>query len=175
MKVPNITETMKRQDAIHFDKKLILGPKSDPSMMSPAEKEQPEEEKRGVVLEISDDLREMYQEQLEAAKEAAKAAGEGMEDMGKIIEIARRISRGDKVPPSDEKKLMEFDSDLYQVAKAAAALHAKEKHKEHDALFEDEDENQDEKTRELRREDSSRRESSSGTVAAEESAVSEEA
>lgn len=174
MKIPNVADAIKKQDAVYFDKKLILNQKSDPSMMSPAEKEQPEEEERGVVLEISDDLREMYQEQLEAAKEAAKAAGEGMEDMAKIIEIARRISRGDKVPPSDEKKLMEFDSDLYQVAKAAAALHAKEKHKEHDALFEDEDENQDEKTRELRREDSSRRESSSGTVAAEETAVSEE-
>lgn len=175
MKIPNVADAIKKQDAVYFDKKLILNQKYDPSMMSPAEKEQPEEEDRGVVLEISDDLREMYQEQLEAAKEAAKAAGEGMEDMAKIIEIARRISRGDKVPPSDEKKLMEFDSDLYQVAKAAAALHAKEKHKEHDALFEDEDENQDEKTRELRREDSSRRESSSGSVAAEESAVSEEA
>lgn len=175
MKIPNVADAIKKQDAVFFDKKLILNQKSDPSMMSPAEKEQPEEEDRGVVLEISDDLREMYQEQLEAAKEAAKAAGEGMEDMAKIIEIARRISRGDKVPPSDEKKLMEFDSDLYQVAKAAAALHAKEKHKEHDALFEDEDENQDEKTRELRREDSSRRESSSGSVAAEETAVSEEA
>lgn len=174
MKIPNVADAIKKQDAVYFDKKLILNQKSDPSMMSPAEKEQPEEEERGVVLEISDDLREMYQEQLEAAKEAAKAAGEGMEDMAKIIEIARRISRGDKVPPSDEKKLMEFDSDLYQVAKAAAALHAKEKHKEHDALFEDEDENQDEKVRGLRREDSSRRESSSGTVAAEESAVSEE-
>lgn len=174
MKIPNVADAIKKQDAVYFDKKLILNQKSDPSMMSPAEKEQPEEEDRGVVLEISDDLREMYQEQLEAAKEAAKAAGEGMEDMAKIIEIARRISRGDKVPPSDEKKLMEFDSDLYQVAKAAAALHAKEKHKEHDALFEDEDENQDEKVRGLRREDSSRRESSSGTVAAEETAVSEE-
>lgn len=174
MKIPNITETLKRQDAIHFDKKLILNQKSDLSMMSPAEKEQPEEEERGVVLEISEELKEMYQEQLEAAKEAAKAAGEGMEDMAKIIEIARRISRGDKVPPSDEKKLMEFDSDLYQVAKAAAALHAKEKHKEHDALFEDENENQDEKMRELKREDSSRRERSSGTAAAEEAAVSEE-
>lgn len=175
MKIPNITEAFKKQDAVYFDKKLIMNQKSDPSMMSPGEKEQPEEEDRGVVLEISDDLREMYQEQLEAAKEAAKAAGEGMEDMAKIIEIARRISRGDKVPPSDEKKLMEFDSDLYQVAKAAAVLHAKEKHKEHDALFEDEDENQDEKMRGLRREDSSRRESSSETVTAEEPAVSEEA
>lgn len=174
MKIPNVADAIKKQDAVYFDKKLILNQKSDPSMMSPAEKEQPEEEDRGVVLEISDDLREMYQEQLEAAKEAAKAAGEGMEDMAKIIEIARRISRGDKVPPSDEKKLMEFDSDLYQVAKAAAALHAKEKHKEHDALFEDEDENQDEKVRGLRREDSSRRESSSETVAVEETAVSEE-
>ena len=173
MNIPNVTSALKKQDAVHFDKKLIMDQKSDSSALSPAEKEQPEEN-RGVVLEISEDLKEMYQEQLEAAKEAAKAAGEGMEDMAKIIEIARRISRGDKVPPSDEKKLMEFDSDLYQVAKAAAALHAKEKRKEHDALFEDENENQDEKMRELKRENSSRKESSSEVTAAEEAAVSEE-
>lgn len=173
MNIPNVTAALKKQDAVHFDKKWIMNQQSDSSAQAPAEKEQPEED-RGVVLELSEDLKEMYQEQLEAAKEAAKAAGEGMEDMAKIIEIARRISRGDKVPPSDEKKLMEFDSDLYQVAKAAAALHAKEKRKEHDALFEDETEHQDEKLRELKREDSSRRGSRSEAAVVEEAAAAEE-
>lgn len=49
---------------------------------------------------------ESYWEQLEASKEAKSA----FEDMAKIMEIARRISRGDKVPAKDEKKLMEFCS-----------------------------------------------------------------
>lgn len=111
-----------------------------------------EDEKRGVTLEISDNLKEMYQRQLEAAKESAKAAGEGMNELAKIIEISRRISNGDKVPPSDEKKLMEYDSGLYQAAKAAAMLHADEKHKEYDSLFEEEENNNGQMLRDLRRE-----------------------
>lgn len=114
-----------------------------------------EDEKRGVTLEISDNLKEMYQRQLEAAKESAKAAGEGMNELAKIIEISRRISNGDKVPPSDEKKLMEYDSGLYQAAKAAAMLHADEKHKEYGSLFEEEGEDKGQMMRDLRHESSS--------------------
>lgn len=111
-----------------------------------------EDESRGVTLEISENLKEMYQQQLEAAKESAKAAGEGMNELAKIIEISRRISNGDKVPPSDEKKLMEYDSGLYQAAKAAAMLHADEKHKKYDSLFEEEGDDKGEMLRDLRHE-----------------------
>lgn len=113
-----------------------------------------EDEKRGVTLEISDNLKEMYQRQLEAAKESAKAAGEGMNELAKIIEISRRISNGDKVPASDEKKLMEYDSGLYQAAKAAAMLHADEKHKEYSSLFEEEEDDKGQMLRDLHRESS---------------------
>lgn len=114
-----------------------------------------EEEKRGVSVQISENLKEMYQKQVESAKEAAKAAGEGMNELAKIIEISRRISNGDKVPPGDEKKLMEYDSGLYMAAKAAAMLHAKEKHKEYDSLFEEEGDDKGQMMCELRRADSS--------------------
>lgn len=117
--------------------------------------EREEEEKRGVSVQISENLKEMYQKQVESAKEAAKAAGEGMNELAKIIEISRRISNGDKVPPGDEKKLMEYDSGLYMAAKAAAMLHAKEKHKEYDSLFEEEGDDKGQMMRELRRADSS--------------------
>ncbi len=110
------------------------------------------EERSGVVVEISENLREMYQQQLEDAKESADAMGEEMQNMAKILEIARRISRGDHVPASDEKKLMEFDKDLYQMAKASAALYANRKHKKYKSLFDEEDDSQEEKIRELRRE-----------------------
>lgn len=111
-----------------------------------------EDEKRGVTLEVSENLKEMYQQQLEAAKESAKAMGEGMDDLGKILEISRRISKGDKVPASDEKKLMEYDSGLYMAAKAAAMLHANEKHKEHSSLFEEEEDDKGQMIRDLHRE-----------------------
>lgn len=124
--------------------------------MTGAEKEQDDakqkEEKEGVTVQISEQLKEMYQKQMEAAKENAEAAGEGFDEMAKAMEIARRIAKGDRVPPFDEKKLMEFSSELYQMAKAAAAIHANEKHKNHKSLYEDEESDSEQKIRELRRE-----------------------
>lgn len=81
-------------------------------------------------------LKEEYQDQAEAAQEAGKAFA----DTAKLMEIARRISRGDKVPFKDEKKLLEFNPKLYQAAKSAAMLHMHEKHKKYKSMFEDEDE-----------------------------------
>ncbi len=108
----------------------------------------------GISLDISQQAKEMYQRQFERLKETTKKQEEGFSELGKILEIARRISRGDKVPPTDEKKLIEYSSELYQTSKAAAALHKNEKQKEHDALF-DEEENRDlnEKIRQLNSEE----------------------
>ena len=93
--------------------------------------------------------KESYEEQVESSNEEADA----FKDLAKMMEIARRISKGDKVPPTDEKKLMEFNSKLYQAAKAAAMLHANEKHEKHKSLFEEEEDNDiDSKLRDLERE-----------------------
>lgn len=106
--------------------------------------------KNGVTVDISEQALEMFKRQLEEGREAADAAGKAAADQRKIFEIARRISRGDKVPPRDEKKLMEYDFKLYQMAKMSAMLNEKKKHKEHKSLFEDEEENnQREKLRAL--------------------------
>lgn len=83
-------------------------------------------------------LAAMYQEQLESAKEAAKAAGEGVEDMGKALEIARRMMHGDIVPPSDEKFLMDYNKDVYMAAKNMQAMAKNEKPKKYDSLSEEE-------------------------------------
>lgn len=111
--------------------------------------EKKKENDSGVSLEISEQMKEMYQQQAESAKKA----GEGMRDLAKLLEIARRISRGDKVPASDEKKLMEYSSDLYQAAKSAAMLNANKKRKKHKSMFGDEEEQEkNQKIRNLRRE-----------------------
>lgn len=102
-------------------------------------------------LELSEETRKMYEEQ---AKDSDKAA-EAFADMAKLMEIARRISNGDKVPAKDEKKLMEYNSDLYQAAKAAALVNANKKHKKYDSMFEEENEDSKrEKLRELEQENS---------------------
>ncbi len=75
----------------------------------------------------------MAPQQADAAKEYAK-------DMARLMEVARRIAAGDKVPSSDEKKLMEYDADLYQAVKAAALLAKMKEQKEYDSLWENEEE-----------------------------------
>lgn len=84
-------------------------------------------------------LAAMYQEQLASAKEAAKAAGEGVEDMGKALEIARRMMHGDIVPPSDEKFLMDYNKDVYMAAKNMQAMAKNQKPKKYDSLSEEEE------------------------------------
>ena len=62
-------------------------------------------------------------------------------EYGKILEVARRIATGGKVPYKDEKKLMEYSDKLYQAAKSAAMLlKLREKdRKKYDSLWEDDD------------------------------------
>ncbi len=84
-------------------------------------------------------LQEMYQENLEAAKEAAEAAGEGFEDLGRALEIARRMMHGDIVPASDEKFLMDFNRDIYMGAKNMQALAKNDDPEKYDSILEDEE------------------------------------
>ncbi len=100
-----------------------------------------QEDEHGVTLDIST---ESYLMQLKEQLENTDKQKEAYADMGKMMEIARRISRGDHVPASDEKKLMEFSSDMYQAAKMSAIL-AKNKHpKDYESMFEEEDESGEE-------------------------------
>ena len=66
--------------------------------------------------------------------------------VGKIMTTVARMCAGDKVPILDEKKLMEYDSNMYAKAKEAQAAMAaiNEKQKEYDSLWDgDEGENYD--------------------------------
>ncbi|GEM_PF-6579975 len=82
---------------------------------------------------------ELYQQMINDIYENNKEAKEHPDDTWKILEIARRISRGDKVPPNDEKKLMEANFKLYQVAKSASVLNYAKKHKKYKSMYEEED------------------------------------
>jgi len=77
----------------------------------------------------------MVEDNRQQCETAAKAADE----MVKIMEVYRRIASGAKVPPQDEKKLMEYDFKLYMAAKQAALM-AKENDEEYDSLWDEEDE-----------------------------------
>ncbi|MDE7177912.1 MAG: hypothetical protein K2O59_08855 [Lachnospiraceae bacterium] len=74
------------------------------------------------------------------AEQQGDAMKEYGEEMAKCLEIARRISRGDRVPAQDEKKLMDFNMEIYQMAKEMAAMNMDKEHKEWDSLWGDEEE-----------------------------------
>lgn len=75
-----------------------------------------------------------------SAKQQGEAMEDYVEDMGKIMEVARRLMKGAIVPPSDERKLMEYSMELYQTAKNMGIM-AKKEREEYDSLWKDEEEN----------------------------------
>lgn len=109
----------------------------------------------GVILEWSDakqkELDEMQKfmdslmtvknslQNMESTKQQTKAMEEAAEDFSKCIETARRISKGDRVPPYDEKKLMEFSFEMYLSAKNAAMINRDKSNKKRDSLWEEEE------------------------------------
>ena len=77
-----------------------------------------------------------------ASEQQKDAAAEHAADMGKILLVAHRIMKGDIVPFSDERKLMEFSMDMYQIAKNVGAMAQREKREKHKSLWEEEEEKQ---------------------------------
>ena len=74
------------------------------------------------------------------SEQQADAMKEYGEEMAKCLEIARRISRGDHVPAQDEKKLMDFNMDIYKMAKEMAAVNMDKEAKEWESLWGEEEE-----------------------------------
>lgn len=74
------------------------------------------------------------------AEQQSDAMKEYGEEMAKCLEIARRISRGDRVPAQDEKKLMDFNMDIYKMAKEMATINMEGEHEEWDSLWGEEEE-----------------------------------
>lgn len=67
---------------------------------------------------------------LESTKQQTEAMAEEAQDLAKIMEVARRIAKGAKVPGKDEQKLMEYSMEMYQAAKSMAMMNEqKEKYK----------------------------------------------
>lgn len=96
---------------------------------------------------VLDRLTEQYVSVFNA--EVSKQQKDAMEDaaleMGKIMETARRIGKGARVPAADEKKVMDYSMELYLAAKNLALLNKmKDKKKEeYDSLWGDEEEKQE--------------------------------
>ena len=68
------------------------------------------EEQKNQYQEYMDKLLQQWNgiANMEVAKQQDEAMEESMVDLGKIMEVARRIMNGGIVPPSDEKKLTDL-------------------------------------------------------------------
>lgn len=73
----------------------------------------------------------------EISRQQSEAAAEAAEEIMKILEVFRRISKGDKVPPTDEKKLMEYNQQMYMAAKNMAFMNKNCDGEKHKSLWED--------------------------------------
>ena len=78
---------------------------------------------------------------MENSRQQGDAVEEEMKNLGKIMIVFRRLAKGDIVPLTDEKKLMEYDDKMYQMAKnmQAMAQQMEKEHEKHKSLWEDEE------------------------------------
>ena len=93
--------------------------------------------------EVLDGLMEQYTAawNAEVARQQSDPETGYAATMGKIMTTAMRMSRGDNVPYSDEKKLQEANDKLYAAAKQAQAMMKQMKNhkaKDYDSLWEEE-------------------------------------
>lgn len=84
-----------------------------------------------------------------SAKQQGEAMEDSVEDLGKIMEVARRLMKGDIVPATDEKKLLEYSAEMYQAAKNIGSLMRQREREEHDSLWDDEEDKVYEDPREI--------------------------
>lgn len=74
----------------------------------------------------------------EVSKQQGEAMAEYTQDIVKIMEVARRIAKGAKVPYSDEQKLMEYNMEMYMSAKNLAMINMQKKKEEYESLWDEE-------------------------------------
>lgn len=84
----------------------------------------------------------MLQMQAErAAQRTQEAASEKYaKDQVKIMSVYRAMAKGDIVPASDEKKLMEYSSELYQSAKMAQSMALQAERRKHKSQWDEKEE-----------------------------------
>lgn len=84
----------------------------------------------------------MLQMQAEMAAQRTQdaASKKYAKDQAKIMSVFRAMAKGDIVPASDEKKLMEYNSELYQSAKMAQSMALQAERRKHKSQWDDKEE-----------------------------------
>ncbi|MBE6024446.1 MAG: hypothetical protein E7231_14880 [Cellulosilyticum sp.] len=140
-----IQELNERQDFIHMATKGVVTSQVKQNKEENQDRKEAHHED-GVSVTISAEALEKYSEQVEADKlremyegqrQDAEVLAKESEDMAKILEIAKRIASGGQVSANEERKLLEYNPNLYQTSKMMASL--SDTHKKYKPLFEDEE------------------------------------
>ena len=82
----------------------------------------------------------MMQSQMATSKANAEAEKKHAEDQAKAMTVYRNMAKGDIVPPGDERRLMEYDKDMYQFAKTAQMMAQNAERKKHKSEWDEEEE-----------------------------------
>ena len=88
-------------------------------------------------------------------------------DEAKIMAVVRAMTKGDIVPPSDEKKVMDYDGDLYMAAKMAQTIAIQAERHKQKSLWDEEEEEEFRKKMDKLCEESNELASSMGEKSAE--------
>lgn len=76
----------------------------------------------------------------EVSKQQGDVMMEAARETAKVMEVARRISKGGTVPAADERKLMEYSMVMYTSAKNMAMLNEQKEQKKYGSLWKEEEE-----------------------------------
>ncbi len=94
-------------------------------------------------------LREQNAQMAEQSEKQAEAMKESLEKMKRCSKIAKNIQKGHKVPPKDEKYLLENDPKLYMMAMALRMLEDPDNKKVKSELKDEEEQQQNEEMPEV--------------------------
>lgn len=112
--------------------------------LSPEEKrQQAQMEKAKAVRQMLDVVRQQSAQMKEQSKKQTDALKESLDKMKRCAKIARNISKGHKVPPKDEKYLLENDPKAYMMAMALRMLEEQDNKRVKSELKDEENQRQD--------------------------------
>ena len=95
----------------------------------------------GVMLELSEEYRRRAQELQEKIDSVKEQIEERIKLRDEVIEMEVGIANAEAAKQRGEaRKLMDFNMELYMAAKNMAMMNVDKKHKDHDSLWEDEEE-----------------------------------
>lgn len=77
----------------------------------------------------------IMQHEMAVAQQQADASKRQAEDTSKAFEIAAKMARGARVSSSEEKKLMEFNPQLYAMSKSAAMMSKRQERPEAEGIY----------------------------------------